>query len=40
MPYSKKATPKKATVKKAFKPCRGCPAPAACKRAGKCLGKK
>lgn len=23
-----------------FKPCKGCPTPAACKRAGKCLAKK
>ena len=23
-----------------FKTCKGCPTPAACKRAGKCLGKK
>lgn len=26
--------------KPTFKPCKGCPTPAACKRAGKCLGKK
>ena len=24
----------------AMKPCKGCPTPAACKRAGQCLGKK
>lgn len=24
----------------AMKPCKGCPTPAACKRAGKCQGKK
>ena len=28
------------TKKKAFKPCRGCPTPAKCKRMGKCMGKK
>jgi hypothetical protein len=28
------------TAKKPFKPCRGCPTPAACKKAGKCKGKK
>ena len=27
-------------VKKAFKPCKGCPTPAKCKKAGKCLAKK
>ena len=36
MAYGKKKTTKKA----AFKPCRGCPTPAACKRAKKCKGKK
>lgn len=36
MPYGKKPAAKKA----AFKPCRGCPTPAACKKAGKCKGKK
>lgn len=36
MPYGKKPPVKKAT----FKPCRGCPTPAACKKAGKCKGKK
>ena len=35
MPYAKKPA-----AKKTFKPCRGCPTPAACKRAGKCKGKK
>ena len=25
---------------KAFKPCKGCPTPAACKKAGKCKKKK
>jgi len=35
MPYAKKAT-----AKKAFKPCAGCKTKAKCKAAGKCLGKK
>lgn len=26
--------------KEGFKPCKGCPMPAKCKAAGKCLGKK
>ena len=30
---------KKPMKKPAFKPCKGCPTPAACKRAGKCLAK-
>jgi len=34
MAYGKK------TTKKAFKPCSGCPTPAKCKAAGKCLKKK
>ena len=37
-------TMKKASTKKAsggsFKPCKGCPSPAKCKKAGKCLKKK
>jgi len=35
----KKPTMKKAAAKN-FTPCLGCPTPAACKRAGKCLGKR
>jgi hypothetical protein len=27
-------------TKKAFKPCEGCPTPAKCKSAGKCLAKE
>ena len=27
-------------TKKAFKPCEGCPTPAKCKAAGKCLAKE
>lgn len=27
-------------AKSVFKPCRGCPTPAACKKAGKCKAKK
>jgi hypothetical protein len=27
-------------TKKAFKPCEGCPSPAKCKAAGKCLAKE
>ena len=27
------------TAKKGFKPCAGCPSPAACKKAGKCKKK-
>jgi hypothetical protein len=27
-------------AKAAFKPCKGCKAPAKCKKAGKCLAKK
>ena len=36
MPYGKKTTKKKT----AFKPCKGCPSPATCKRMGKCKKKK
>lgn len=36
MAYKAKAK----TAKKPFKPCKGCPAPAKCRKAGKCLGKK
>lgn len=35
MPPAKKAAPGKP-----FKPCSGCPNPAKCKAAGKCLAKK
>jgi hypothetical protein len=28
------------SVTKAFKPCKGCPSPAKCKAAGKCMAKK
>jgi hypothetical protein len=28
-----------ATTTTKFKPCKGCPTPAACKKAGVCLGK-
>lgn len=31
---------KKPMTKAAFKPCKGCPAPAKCMKAGKCLKKK
>lgn len=31
---------KKKTATKAFKPCRGCPTPAKCKKAKKCMAKK
>ena len=37
MPVKKSNSAKKPPM---FKPCKGCPTPAACKRAGKCLGKK
>jgi hypothetical protein len=37
MAYAKKKT---ATKSKAFKPCRGCPTPAKCKKAKKCMAKK
>jgi hypothetical protein len=40
---SKSGGMKKAGGKKGFKPCAGCPTPAACKRMGKCrakMGKK
>jgi hypothetical protein len=30
---------KKVAKKTPFKPCKGCPMPAKCKAAGKCLGK-
>jgi hypothetical protein len=30
----------KSKKKPAFKPCKGCPAPAKCKAAGKCLKKR
>ena len=33
MAYAKKKTAK------TFKPCRGCPTPAKCKKAGRCLAK-
>lgn len=33
MAYAKKKTA-------AFKPCKGCPTPAKCKKAKKCMGKK
>jgi hypothetical protein len=36
MKYGKKSK----TKSKAFKPCRGCPSPTACKRAKKCKKKK
>lgn len=40
MAYGKKTKVSKTkTAKKAFKPCKGCPTPAACKRAGKCKKK-
>lgn len=35
--YGKKPASK--TAKKPFKPCAGCPTPAACARAGKCAKK-
>jgi hypothetical protein len=35
MPYGKKT----ATKKPAFKTCKGCPSPARCKAAGKCMKK-
>jgi hypothetical protein len=42
--FFKKEEPKKMAKggmsKKAFKPCKGCPTPAKCKAAGKCLAKK
>jgi len=40
---SKSGGMKKAGSKSGFKPCKGCPTPAACKRMGKCrakMGKK
>lgn len=37
MAYAKKKT---TTKKPAFKPCKGCPMPAKCKAAKRCLGKK
>lgn len=40
---SKSGGMKKAGGKAGFKPCKGCPTPAACKRMGKCrakMGKK
>jgi hypothetical protein len=42
MMYGKKMmTPAKPAGKPgAFKPCAGCPSPAKCKAAGKCLAKK
>ena len=30
----------KMATKKAFKPCEGCPTPAKCKAAGKCMAKE
>jgi hypothetical protein len=42
--FKKKEEPKKmakgGAATKAFKPCKGCPTPAKCKAAGKCLTKK
>ena len=35
----KKPTVKKSTRKAAFKPCKGCPAPAKCKKMGRCMKK-
>lgn len=41
MPYGKMGSVKKKTSSKStFKPCRGCPMPAACKRAKSCKAKK
>jgi hypothetical protein len=37
---SGKALRKGGSVNKTFKPCKGCPSPAKCKAAGKCLAKK
>ena len=39
--FGKKVMMAKAPTKKAapFKPCKGCPTPAQCKAAGKCLAK-
>ena len=39
--FGKKVMMAKAPAKKAapFKPCKGCPTPAKCKAAGKCLAK-
>jgi hypothetical protein len=39
--FGKKVMMAKAPTKKAapFKPCKGCPTPAKCKAAGKCLAK-
>jgi hypothetical protein len=37
---SGKALRKGGSVTKDFKPCAGCPSPAKCKAAGKCLAKK
>lgn len=39
--FGKKVMMAKAPTKKAapFKPCKGCPSPAKCKAAGKCLAK-
>jgi len=37
---SSKALRKGGDVKKDFKPCAGCPSPAKCKAAGKCMAKK
>lgn len=36
---AKKPAYKKTAAKAAFKPCRGCPAPAKCRAAKKCLKK-
>lgn len=38
MPYGKK-TGTKSQAKKVFKTCKGCPSPARCKAAGKCMKK-
>jgi hypothetical protein len=41
MKYGKKTKAKKTkSTRMPFKPCRGCPTPAACKRVKKCKGKK
>jgi len=36
---SKESKAKERSEKKAFKPCKGCPTPARCKAAGKCMKK-
>ena len=37
---AKESPAKERAEKKGFKPCRGCPSPAKCKKAGKCMKKK